>query len=240
MFCTGVRRGYSDGACRFVPASNKRVLGDTVSPAELHRGLCALPASEWVRTSLHITFVRLIINSSRSTPSLWTQVREGPNCFLPQRDSGAVWAERAKLHSSLQLWHVSLHRWSPWPLSALHCAAVWTTRPRVLHSCETFLLLGGPKKLGPKCIHVWLSFKLKIISVRTISGCMDDFKCCNIFFSYICSLSIKQLFSPFLQNCNSISKREAMRADPSQGLLSYGPIRIEAPDRSRSSKLLFP
>uniref|UniRef100_A0A3P8TY13 Zona pellucida glycoprotein d n=1 Tax=Amphiprion percula TaxID=161767 RepID=A0A3P8TY13_AMPPE len=38
-------------------------------------------------------------------------------------------------------------------------------------------------------------------------------------------------------NCNSISKREAMRADPSQGLLSYGPIRIEMPNRPQSSIL---
>lgn len=41
------------------------------------------------------------------------------------------------------------------------------------------------------------------------------------------------------QNCNSISKREAVRADPDQGLLTYGPIRIEVPDRSQSSKLLL-
>lgn len=41
------------------------------------------------------------------------------------------------------------------------------------------------------------------------------------------------------QNCNSISKREAVSADPAQGLLTYGPIRIEVPDRSQSSKLLF-
>ncbi|KAM3608972.1 uncharacterized protein V6R79_007673 [Siganus canaliculatus] len=36
-------------------------------------------------------------------------------------------------------------------------------------------------------------------------------------------------------NCNSISKREAVRADPARGLLSYGPIRIEMPQRSHSS-----
>uniref|UniRef100_UPI0037E7A4B3 zona pellucida glycoprotein d n=1 Tax=Semicossyphus pulcher TaxID=241346 RepID=UPI0037E7A4B3 len=39
-------------------------------------------------------------------------------------------------------------------------------------------------------------------------------------------------------NCNSISKREAVRAGPSQGLLSYGPIRIEMPDRPLSSVLM--
>ncbi|KAM6937365.1 zona pellucida glycoprotein d [Xenentodon cancila] len=38
-------------------------------------------------------------------------------------------------------------------------------------------------------------------------------------------------------NCNSISKREAVRADPREGLLSYGPIRIEMPDRPQSSLL---
>ncbi|XP_059191510.1 zona pellucida glycoprotein d [Centropristis striata] len=37
--------------------------------------------------------------------------------------------------------------------------------------------------------------------------------------------------------CNSISKREAVRADPALGLLSYGPIRIEIPDRTQSSVL---
>nr|XP_057944144.1 zona pellucida glycoprotein d [Doryrhamphus excisus] len=38
-------------------------------------------------------------------------------------------------------------------------------------------------------------------------------------------------------NCNSISKREALRADPPQGLLSYGPIRIETPRKPASSVL---
>ncbi|XP_047452211.1 zona pellucida glycoprotein d [Mugil cephalus] len=38
-------------------------------------------------------------------------------------------------------------------------------------------------------------------------------------------------------NCNSVTKREAVRADPTQGLLSYGPIRIEMPDRPPSSIL---
>ncbi|KAM9854307.1 zona pellucida glycoprotein d [Aulostomus maculatus] len=38
-------------------------------------------------------------------------------------------------------------------------------------------------------------------------------------------------------NCNSITKREAVRADPTQGLLSYGPIRIEMPHRPQSSIL---
>ncbi|XP_044049029.1 zona pellucida glycoprotein d [Siniperca chuatsi] len=38
-------------------------------------------------------------------------------------------------------------------------------------------------------------------------------------------------------NCNSISKREAVRADPTQGVLSYGPIRIEMPDSPQSSIL---
>ncbi|XP_051237938.1 zona pellucida glycoprotein d isoform X1 [Dicentrarchus labrax] len=39
-------------------------------------------------------------------------------------------------------------------------------------------------------------------------------------------------------NCNSISKREAVRADLSDGILSYGPIRIEMPDRPHSSILM--
>lgn len=52
LFCTGVCRGYNDGACRFISAPSKRVLGHTVSPAELYRGIRSLPASEWVRTSL--------------------------------------------------------------------------------------------------------------------------------------------------------------------------------------------
>ncbi|XP_071771042.2 zona pellucida glycoprotein d [Centroberyx gerrardi] len=42
---------------------------------------------------------------------------------------------------------------------------------------------------------------------------------------------------PCRPNCKSISKREAVRADPIQGLLSYGPIRIEMPDRPQSSIL---
>ncbi|KAM7414117.1 hypothetical protein PAMA_019097 [Pampus argenteus] len=39
-------------------------------------------------------------------------------------------------------------------------------------------------------------------------------------------------------NCNSIRKREAVRSDPAQGRLSYGPIRIEMPDQPQSSILL--
>ncbi|CAJ1057251.1 zona pellucida glycoprotein d isoform X2 [Xyrichtys novacula] len=39
-------------------------------------------------------------------------------------------------------------------------------------------------------------------------------------------------------SCNSISKREAVRAGPTQGLLSYGPIRIEIPERPSSSVLM--
>uniref|UniRef100_A0A1A8I9H4 ZP domain-containing protein n=1 Tax=Nothobranchius kuhntae TaxID=321403 RepID=A0A1A8I9H4_NOTKU len=38
-------------------------------------------------------------------------------------------------------------------------------------------------------------------------------------------------------SCSSISKREAVREFPNQGLLSYGPIRIEMPDRPQSSLL---
>lgn len=41
------------------------------------------------------------------------------------------------------------------------------------------------------------------------------------------------------QNCNSISKREAVRAEPSVGLLSYGPIKIEMSKRPEFSKLLL-
>ncbi|XP_040894764.1 zona pellucida glycoprotein d [Toxotes jaculatrix] len=41
-----------------------------------------------------------------------------------------------------------------------------------------------------------------------------------------------------IPNCNSITKREAVRPDPIQGLLSYGPIRIEMPDRPQSSLLM--
>ncbi|XP_034734978.1 zona pellucida glycoprotein d [Etheostoma cragini] len=39
-------------------------------------------------------------------------------------------------------------------------------------------------------------------------------------------------------NCNSISKREVVKADPTLGLLSYGPIRIEMPDRNQSNILM--
>uniref|UniRef100_A0A672I816 Matrix metallopeptidase 15a n=1 Tax=Salarias fasciatus TaxID=181472 RepID=A0A672I816_SALFA len=39
-------------------------------------------------------------------------------------------------------------------------------------------------------------------------------------------------------NCNSVSKREALQMDPSKGLLSYGPIRIEMPERPTSSILM--
>uniref|UniRef100_A0A8D3ALE4 Zona pellucida glycoprotein d n=1 Tax=Scophthalmus maximus TaxID=52904 RepID=A0A8D3ALE4_SCOMX len=38
--------------------------------------------------------------------------------------------------------------------------------------------------------------------------------------------------------CNSITKREAVRAEPMQGLLSYGPIRIEMPEPHQSNILM--
>ncbi|XP_054476668.1 zona pellucida glycoprotein d isoform X2 [Anoplopoma fimbria] len=50
-------------------------------------------------------------------------------------------------------------------------------------------------------------------------------------------LCIPEDYKSCTPNCNSIRKREAVRADPSQGLLSYGPIRIEMPDRPQSSIL---
>ncbi|XP_015229576.1 PREDICTED: uromodulin-like [Cyprinodon variegatus] len=40
-----------------------------------------------------------------------------------------------------------------------------------------------------------------------------------------------------MPSCNVIRKREALREYPSQGLLSYGPIRIEMPDQPESSIL---
>ncbi|XP_028264266.1 zona pellucida glycoprotein d [Parambassis ranga] len=39
-------------------------------------------------------------------------------------------------------------------------------------------------------------------------------------------------------DCNLVSRKGAMTADPAQGLLSYGPIRIEMPDRSQSNILM--
>ncbi|XP_041650650.1 zona pellucida glycoprotein d [Cheilinus undulatus] len=51
----------------------------------------------------------------------------------------------------------------------------------------------------------------------------------------LCEPADQQSCTP---SCNSISKREAVRAGPSQALLSYGPIRIEVPDRPLSSMLM--
>lgn len=51
----------------------------------------------------------------------------------------------------------------------------------------------------------------------------------------ICHLNV--LLSS-VQNCNSISKREAVKADPTQGLLTYGPIKVDVPETFRSSKPL--
>ena len=39
-----------------------------------------------------------------------------------------------------------------------------------------------------------------------------------------------------LQECKSITKRVAVRGDPTRGLLSYGLIRIDIPDRPQPSK----
>lgn len=41
-----------------------------------------------------------------------------------------------------------------------------------------------------------------------------------------------------VQSCNSISKREAVRADPTLGLLTYGPIKVDVPETPQSSELL--
>lgn len=40
---------------------------------------------------------------------------------------------------------------------------------------------------------------------------------------------------PLLQECKSITKRVAVRGDPTRGLLSYGLIRVDIPDRPQSS-----
>uniref|UniRef100_A0A3Q2P7M3 Uromodulin-like n=1 Tax=Fundulus heteroclitus TaxID=8078 RepID=A0A3Q2P7M3_FUNHE len=50
----------------------------------------------------------------------------------------------------------------------------------------------------------------------------------------LCELDDQQSCTP---SCSAISKREAVREYPSQGLLSYGPIRIEMPDRVQSNIL---
>lgn len=41
-----------------------------------------------------------------------------------------------------------------------------------------------------------------------------------------------------VQSCSSISKREAVRADPTLGLLTYGPIKVDVPEMPQSSELL--
>lgn len=60
-----------------------------------------------------------------------------------------------------------------------------------------------------------------------------------------CCSSTCQRFSVLVllcsvQNCNSISKREAVRAEPPRGLLTYGPIKVDVPETLQSSKLLSP
>lgn len=40
------------------------------------------------------------------------------------------------------------------------------------------------------------------------------------------------------QNCNSVRKREALREYPHHSLLSYGPIRVEMPNKPQSSQYL--
>ncbi|KAF7659988.1 hypothetical protein LDENG_00289240 [Lucifuga dentata] len=67
---------------------------------------------------------------------------------------------------------------------------------------------------------------------RFISEPHDLYLHCSV---QLCELDDHESCVP---NCNSISKREAVRADPSQGLLSYGPIRIEIPDRPQSNILM--
>lgn len=54
-----------------------------------------------------------------------------------------------------------------------------------------------------------------------------------------CSVQLCELDDPksCTTSCSSISKREAVRTDPSQGLLSYGPIRIQMPDAPQTSVL---
>ncbi|XP_031657851.1 zona pellucida glycoprotein d isoform X1 [Oncorhynchus kisutch] len=52
----------------------------------------------------------------------------------------------------------------------------------------------------------------------------------------LCSLDDDE---PCIPECKSITKRAAVRGDPTQGLLSYGPIRIDIPDRPQSNLLLL-
>ncbi|XP_030645011.1 zona pellucida glycoprotein d [Chanos chanos] len=43
---------------------------------------------------------------------------------------------------------------------------------------------------------------------------------------------------PCIPECKTITKREAVKGDPTQGLLSYGPIRIEVPESQKSNLLI--
>ncbi|XP_047240661.1 zona pellucida glycoprotein d [Girardinichthys multiradiatus] len=55
-----------------------------------------------------------------------------------------------------------------------------------------------------------------------------------------CSVQLCELddLKSCMPSCKAISKREALREYPSQGLLSYGPIKIEMPDQPESSILM--
>lgn len=71
------------------------------------------------------------------------------------------------------------------------------------------------------------------------SSLLDPSTCMFHITDNVCDpLPVRRMFS--FQNCKSISKREAVRAKPPQGLLSYGPIRVEMPHRHQSSKPILP
>ncbi|CAB1423466.1 unnamed protein product [Pleuronectes platessa] len=142
----GVRGGGRDEAGRFLPAPHQRVLGHSVSSAELDRGI-----------RLHAGPERCVNDQTVS----FLNVSEG--------ESGR------NGESSTVRYSFDMFRFTAEPNSFyLHCS---------VQLCEP-----------------------------------DDHQSC-------------------IPSCNSISKRAAVRADPLQGLLSYGPIRIEMPHRPQSSIL---
>lgn len=163
------------------------------------------------------------------SPPLLLQVRRRPHGFLSPRRHRTGRPQWRKLHRSLQLPDVPLYNGAPGAVSALHRAAVCAGRSRVLQTRELLFLL--PLHIQSDMLHL-----------EFMPPDFSPFFFYDLWSIYIFLRQNPQIrhwvLAVSVQSCNSISKREAVRAKPTQGLLTYGPIKVNMPEIPQPSKLL--
>lgn len=174
----------------------------------------------WVREP-ELVINQLVMNHScPSFPSLY------PDVWMTKRSPSLMWARDS----------LAITAKAPPFATALTCFA---SQQNLMTSICT-ALCSSVSQTTTSPAHLWAHQHFAYLAMK---GSVIYRICCLCCYGSSSVFKKTVLFS--LQNCNSISKREAVRADPAQGLLSYGPIRIEMPDRPQSSKpvtvsILFP